>query len=422
MAIERQRGAPEPDADPAPPLSFALEGPANRRMMVVVTVESPRGRTTLAAPDDLPVQQLLPALVEACRCEQEAARWSLRARGEGPLAPEQTLNEAGVYRGAILELKAEEPPTGPARRHLASWAEVGLYHARRTGVSLRARTREKTPNPRPTAAARSTAAPRNAPAERQRPDPDSAISTARFQRGLLIAVLGGERGAGATTVAALLATLLAHLRPDRVTAMDTDVVSGSLSLWLTPGRRIPAADLESAVAQGRGAGALRPQLVGERHGLLVLPAPMLGGGGGKLDQPFYAALVAHLTAWAELAVVDCGAAETAAARASLVAADIAVVVCPPEDPDSRRVEQALQAARTVCRSVVLVTNRVQRSRASNDGRARMAGADNHFALSDEPAAAARLRAAAFDWQAAPKSWQAELRALGAALLLDRSSV
>jgi MinD-like ATPase involved in chromosome partitioning or flagellar assembly len=421
--FQRVRGRQNPNVDLAAALSFALEGPANRRMIVVVTVESPRGRTTLAVPDDLPVQQLLPALVEACRCEQEAGRWSLQARGEGPLAPQQTLKEAGVYRGALLELKAEEPPRRRGGRHLPSWAEVGLYHALTTGTSLRTRARERARVSRPAAAPGPAAAARSATAKHWPPDPDSAIAGAVIQRGLLIAVLGSEPGAGATTVAALLATLFAHLRPDRVAAMDVDVASGSLSLCLTPGRRIPAVDLQSVVAQGRGAGALRQQLVAERHGLLVLPAPILGRGGGKLDQPFYAALLAHLTAWADLAVVDCGPADGAGGRAALVSADIAVVVCDAEEADGRRVEQSLLAARTLCRSVVLVRNRVQRYRAGHDDATQqVAAADHHFALSDEPAAAARLRAAAFEWQAAPKSWRPEVRTLGAALLLDRASV
>jgi hypothetical protein len=106
-------------------------------MMVVVTVESPRGRITLAAPDDVPVEQLLPALAEACRCEGEASRWSLRARREAPLAPERTLEQAGLYQGAILELRAEQPPSrragGP---HLASWAEVGHYLSQRAAAGV----------------------------------------------------------------------------------------------------------------------------------------------------------------------------------------------------------------------------------------------------------------------------------------------
>jgi WXG100 protein secretion system (Wss), protein YukD len=106
-------------------------------MRMVVTVESPHGRTTLAAPNDVPVEQLLPALAEACRCEWEASRWSLRPRGETPLAPERTLEQAGLCQGAVLELRAEQPPSGRAGGpHRASWAEVALYHARRKTAGL----------------------------------------------------------------------------------------------------------------------------------------------------------------------------------------------------------------------------------------------------------------------------------------------
>ena len=231
-------------------------------------------------------------------------------------------------------------------------------------------------------------------------------------RGLLIAVLGCERGAGATTVAALLATLLAQLRSGLVTAVDTDAVYGSLSLCLTPGRRVPAADLHSVVAHGSGTGSLRQQMVAERHGLLVLPAPTLTGGTASFDQPFYAALLAQLTRSVELAVVDCGVADTPGGRAALASADLAVV-CQSEETDRLALERSLLEARSFCQSVMVVSNRVRRSRSQG------LGADRTVSVSDEPAAAARLRAAAFSWQAGPRSWQGELRALAAALLIDR---
>jgi hypothetical protein len=101
-------------------------------LKVLVTVESPRGRQTLAIPDDVPLEQLLPALVEVSGCEGKASRWSLRPRGEGALDPERTLSQNGLYQGAIVELLAEEPLPGMAQgRRLASWGEVASYHARR---------------------------------------------------------------------------------------------------------------------------------------------------------------------------------------------------------------------------------------------------------------------------------------------------
>src|ERR1700738_3153901 len=261
------------------PYPSAWRGQDTGRMLVVVPVESPRGRITLAAPNDVPVEELIPELVEACRCEADGSRWTLRARGEdGALAPHRTLDQCGLYQGAVLELTADGPPSArDSKRAAASWAEVGLYHAGRAGARAWNAARRALPQPTgtpATAGARVRAAWQGTPAapppaarDRRRPELDRAIASAVLPRGLLIAVLGCERGAGATTVAALLATLLAQLRSEPVAAVDTDAVSGSLSLCLTPGRRVPAADLHSVVAQGSGTGALRQQLVAERHGL-----------------------------------------------------------------------------------------------------------------------------------------------------------
>jgi hypothetical protein len=101
-------------------------------LKVLVTLESPRGRQALAVPDDVPVEQLLPALVEVTGCEGKADRWSLRPRGEGALDRERSLSQNGLYQGAVVELRAEGPQPGMAqRRRLASWGEVASYHARK---------------------------------------------------------------------------------------------------------------------------------------------------------------------------------------------------------------------------------------------------------------------------------------------------
>jgi cellulose biosynthesis protein BcsQ len=413
-------------------------------MMVVVTVESPRGRLTLAVPDDVPVEQLLPVLVAACRCEQMASRWSLRPRGASELDGERTLEESGVYRGAILELQVGEPLARPAQRSQPSWGEVGAYHARRVaGAAWRVGSNSlperlgalgalgaggwsrisRPSRPRSARELFPAPTPRN-PAHRAVSTParatesDRAIAAAILERGLLIAVLGRERGAGASTVAALLATLLARLRGDRVVAVDTDPLSASLSLSLSPSRRVRAAELLSAVAPG-GTGSLNQHLVREQHGLFVLPAPILAGTGAaaRLDQAAYTALLAQLTRSAELAVVDCGVADVPGGRAALASADLAVIVSRADELEGRRLGQIVQAARASCRSVVVLVNRSRRPRQARTARANLTGADHTVWLSDEPAAAARLRAAAFSWEAAPRSWHGEVRALAAALLI-----
>jgi hypothetical protein len=105
-------------------------------MMVTVTVQSPRGRLTLSAPDDVPIERLLPALVEACRCEKDGTRWSLRAGVEPAPAPHLTLAQSGLYQGAVLELSPEEPP--PHQSGLASWREVVAVQTRLALARLRA--------------------------------------------------------------------------------------------------------------------------------------------------------------------------------------------------------------------------------------------------------------------------------------------
>jgi hypothetical protein len=420
--------------------------------MMLVTVESPTGRATLAVPADVAVEQLLPAIMEACRCERNASVWSLRARGEPEaLVPERTLEQSGLYQGSILELIVEEPPSQPTgKRDLASWAEVVAYAARRAADWTRRAARrsqsERPRAPRPTArgtvstssirlaqrpeveadasrrveaktaAARSNKTTRRAPFRSHSGDTDRQIASAVIQRGLLIAVLGHERRAGATTVSALLATLVAQLRADLVAAVDTDSVSASLSLSLTPGRRTPAEELLSTVTKDPG--AVHQYLVAGQHGLLVLPAPILAAEGTGLDEAVYTALLAQLSRSAELAIVDCGLAEAPGGRAALAAADVGVVVCRPQHVGTRGLEQKLLTARSSCQSLVAVVNGARRQRLGRGASAQVPGADHTVSLSYEPAAAARVRAATFSWESAPRSWQAEVRALAAALLIE----
>src|SRR5207245_2300238 len=144
--------------------------------------------------------------VEACRREHEARRWSLGGRGEAPLAPDRTLDQAGLYQGAILELRAEEPPgLRTRRRHLASWSEVGVYHARRAVADAWHAAASRLPerlgaasaqvrSQGPAVAPGRAAAPLPAAAERrQLSEPDRRIASAVLPRGLLIAVFGRER-------------------------------------------------------------------------------------------------------------------------------------------------------------------------------------------------------------------------------------
>ena len=316
-------------------------------LRVLVTVESPRGRQTLAMPDDVPLEQLLPALIEVSGCEGRAERWWLRPRGERELDPERSLGQNGLYQGAVLQLLAEEPQAALAGgKRLASWSEVASYHAR-MAVDLAWQS------------SRGRAWPRLLP---RAADMDAPIAGAILERGFLVAVLSQERGEGATTVTALLATLLARLRSDVVTAVD-------------------------AAAAGAEA---NPD-----------------------------AFFAELRRTTDLAIVDCGVSSARASRAALAHADLQVVVSRAPTGAAPWWERNARPGRSSRQPVVAVINRTQRSRLGRAAPPSLPGADRTLSLTDEPAAAARLEAGAFSWESAPRSWQADVRALARALLAER---
>jgi hypothetical protein len=298
-------------------------------------------------PDDIPLQQLLPALVEVSGCEGRAERWSLSPRGEQELNPERSLGQNGLYEGAILELRAEDPqPALAGGKRLASWSEVASYHAR-MAVDLAWQSSHRRAWPR--------LLPRSA-------DMDGPIARATLERGLLVAVLSQERGDGATTVAALLATLLARLRSDLVTAIDAATT-------------VAEADPD--------------------------------------------AFFAELRRTTDLAIVDCGVPGARASRAALAHADLRVVVSRARAGAAPWWERNAGPGRSSPQPVVAVVNRTQRPRLGRAAPPPLPGADRTLSLTYEPAAAARLEAGEFSWGSAPRSWRADVRALATALLVER---
>ncbi|HEY4867493.1 MAG TPA: EsaB/YukD family protein [Candidatus Dormibacteraeota bacterium] len=367
-------------------------------MTIVVTVESPRGRLTVRTPEDVPVEQLLPALLDAVGCEHGSGRWSLVPRGGEPLGRERTLRQSGVYQGAILQLRAEDPEAAMASAEpRAPWAEVASLQLRRAGGwALRAGgqaglavTKEAGTGVRNRRRLSTT-------------DEDGGIAGAVTKPGLVIAVLAEEQGAGATTVTALLATLLARLRQAPVTAVDTEGPSGRLSLYLTapepqpgPYSLSPAAHPTAGIrSQGRlrsGPDGLRLRQLSEQ--------PEFGEEG--------------------VVVVDCGLPGSLGARATLARADLCVAVSrAPGGPTSWKDRTAAEGRRPGQR-LGAVVNRARRPALGRPRRDTPAAAGGKVSLTYEPAAASRLRAGAFSWDDAPRSWHADVRALADALLVER---
>ncbi|MCW2916415.1 MAG: ATPase involved in chromosome partitioning-like protein [Actinomycetia bacterium] len=121
--------------------------------------------------------------------------------------------------------------------------------------------------------------------------------------GRRIVVTGGRDGAGKSTVAALLGLVLAHLRSDRVLAIDAD--PGVLSL---PSRlRVPDAtslsDLSRAGSRISGFEDVRPHLATGPAGLWVLA----GHDPEQLSPAAYQAGIGLLGRFFAVTVTDCGA-------------------------------------------------------------------------------------------------------------------
>jgi hypothetical protein len=91
---------------------------------VVVTVFATDTRLDLAVPDEVPVERLLPEIVDVFAAGDEAA-WTLAPMGGAALPGDRSLSECGVPSGAVLLLtehrrgRAEPPRPAPARRRTA---------------------------------------------------------------------------------------------------------------------------------------------------------------------------------------------------------------------------------------------------------------------------------------------------------------
>jgi hypothetical protein len=362
-------------------------------MTIVVTVESPRGRLTIRIPDDVPVEQLLPDLLDSTGCQPGSGRWSLVPRGGDALDRERTLRQSGLYQGAILQLRAEDPGPGLATpRPPAPWAEIASLQLRRAGGwAWRAGGQARLPVTKETGAAI-----RN-PRRPVSGDLDGGLASALAEPGLVIAVLSEEQGAGATTVTALLATLLPRLRQAPVAAVDTEGPSGRLSLYLTPADRQPATHA--------------------RDGLRLLPAPVPAGPADAEGEAAYDALFAQLGRLGGLAVVDCGLPASLGARATLARADVCVAVSRAPGAAAGWTDLTAGLKRRPDQRLVAAVNRAGRPAPGRPRRDTVAAAEGTLSLTYEPAAASRLRAGVFSWEDAPRSWKAEVRALAETLLV-----
>jgi Mrp family chromosome partitioning ATPase len=438
---------------------------------LLVTVAGPGGRRDLSLPADAPLAELLPVLARLVGGGAADQGWTLTPSGDGPLPAGASLAAAGVLNGALLHLapprpvRAAPPPQPPPRD--------GRTPAERTAAALPPRH----PLPeraRLAARALANATPDGPPGRLRRARGEwrsssylellgAAITGSRPGRPVTVAVAAAQDGAGATTVTALLGTLLAWRRQDRVLALDAGGDHpGSLARTLGIGwedgtRRDPGGDLLARLARAMPAaagaerrpaqpagdlvagparatpGRLGAPLGRAAHGLAVLPAPARRE---PLDERAWRVAFERLRAQFPLLLVDCGAAlAQPAGRAAVRACDQLLLVT---DADPAAASLAVEAGLPLVRAgvaVTLVVNRMPAAGASwllasAEAREPRTGVDldrlggylpdarGLVTVPSAPQLVAELAAGSFTWPTAPPAGRRALHELAASLAAD----
>jgi len=363
---------------------------------LIVIVESQSGRHTLEVPVDARVNDLVPSLVEVCETGSDPEGWVLSPMGEPALLGDRTIGECGLFPGAVLELVA------PARlEHTGAGADA--FSA--AELARRLQVRFQRPAQTPDTLRMGAAAYRRML--------EAAIAAPRLRASMVVAVMSDHAGAGTTTVAVLLATLLASLRSDQVAVIDACPQSGALSHWMAPESGPSGERYRSLLAPAATPEQVRAALVRLTPKLAILPAPTDQLGKPAADEQDWARLIQHLRHLHNIVVLDCGAGfQRPACRAALAAADQVVLVGRSAPGDLERLSAAIEPIRHHVQTVAVVANQAsKRSRAKQ-----WASGVQLVTLAYEPQTAGRLKTRGFSWAEAPQSWQESVRELAAILI------
>jgi MinD-like ATPase involved in chromosome partitioning or flagellar assembly len=426
-----------------------------------MTIRHPEGSIRVSAPTDVPLSELLPDLVELAGLADHDG-WVLGPLDRDPYPPRCTLAELGVGDGALLVL--HEAPAECTRAATAStrgpgrWPTVGLTEAgggrplsdRCTRVlpvrlSIPARcltvlgTLARHGRLEPLAGGSDGLCPagftrpaRLSPVARVREAwaqsdyrrrLEQTIAAPRLQRCVTIAVVSPKGGVGKTTVTALLGSLLAFLRRDRVVAVETNPDWGSLGRRLVPNHPVFIDELlagplnEPSISPTR----LDAQLGRGPDGLMVAPAPTDPDRAANLDESAYRTLFARLSELVGTLVLDCGTGlDDAPARAALACADQLILVCDDEPDTASIVAEAATWLRHAGPPLTLVVNN-QRRRSRIDLGALERATDFAHGLAivrRDESGAGELHNSEFTWKHAPEGWKTPIRELAALLAAD----
>jgi MinD-like ATPase involved in chromosome partitioning or flagellar assembly len=361
----------------------------------------------LAVSGDRPLTDLMPALVQAALADANAISpgpWALSVPGGQPLALDRSLTESGVVDGQRLVLirQSDRPDDAPPDASRPGPTAAGSVARGRGGLP-----------PQPTRRERLTQR------DRYVVDLDRLIGTARPpERCATIAVVSPKGGVGKSTVSALLGTLLARVRDDRVTLVDADSDYGSLGRWLAPDHPVSVNELAAELElPGYLPGELDDHLASGPEGLRLCPAPRDPRGMAGLDRESYGRLIARLQDRSGILILDCGTGlSQPGVQAAIVASNQLVLVSDADPATLRLVADAGGLLRHTGAPITVVVNRVRLTA----GEA--ANADALFpyssallSISDEQQAARLVSSNGFSWENAPHSWQRETRELAAVL-------
>jgi MinD-like ATPase involved in chromosome partitioning or flagellar assembly len=372
-----------------------LQGPYEVSRRLLVSVDSPSGRHTLALSEDARIEDLVPSLVEVCEGSSDSRGWSLAPMGEAPLGGQQTLAQRGLFPGAVLVLAAPlQPAYAEPEAHVPSASEL----AQRLKARLQPSTR--------------------APDIDRMSDSDylrfleDAIITPRTGASTVVAVISTHAGRGTTTVTVLLATLLSTLRSDQVVVVDACPQSGALSHWMAPESGLAADSYRLLFAPTLTPEQVRTALVQVRRGLAILPAPSDQRMEPAADEQGWVRLIQHLRHLSNFVILDCGAGfRRASSRAALGAADHVVLVS-KSAPGEAAPDRIIESIRGQGRNVAVVANQAsRRARAT-----RSTAGVQELTLAYEGQPAQRLKTRGFAWSDAPSSWQESIRELAAVLI------
>lgn len=340
---------------------------ASRRLVVRV-----RGRTReveVALPGDRSVSALLPGLVAMVEAvpqpsASEAGDWRLVTADGDELSPQRSLTALGVREGAALRLRVAGQPEDPS--------------------SLESM--------------------------------EALVTTARMRRCLTVAIASPKGGVGKTTATMLLGAALAHLRSERVIAVDADPDYGTLGIGLSPDRPMSVDELAELLDQPALTPAMLDRcLVRARSGLRVLPAPAVPERMDALDRETYARVLDRLSEVAGFLLLDCGAGMRApATRAALEAADQVALVT---DTDPATMKLVASAASHLPKSTyrVVLINKVPPHFDSAKAAAMFPSAKAVIEIPNDPRSAPRIAGGGFEWATAGARWRKAARQIAAVL-------